>query len=181
MFVTDELKQLYLNQAPRIVGYVVKNNYNKVKFFGSVEDMFQALMVKVWSILPRFDRTKGKFSTFIVKCCHNEIGVYIRKANAKRRKANVVSIEENIAENLKILDILKDKRNKDPEVFAMVQKIVPLLEDETRLYFLSEKTQREIAKEKNLSQPTVNKKIKKNILKIRRELESNIEEKTNEI
>ncbi len=173
--ISKETEQLYLSDAPKIITFVIKKNLSALQYYGGFEDMRQALMLELWKALPFFDPKRGRFTTFAIKCCNNEILKQKRKAKAKKRDGFIVSMEEQITEDLKIADILEDKTDFVEKIINTYacEQVLPKLSRETYLYYLEGKPQKEIAKIEQKTQACVSRRIKSNICHIRRFYEQN--------
>ena len=165
----SELNQLFEENAPKLVGFFIKKHQNLIKFFGSYEDMQQHLLYEAWKATLHYDETISKYSTFIFTCIKNATGQIIRKTNAVRRKAIVVSTDELITNTLSLNDMLSD----DIDLFEEYQDrqcldiIIAHLKPEAYDYYINEMKQREIAAKHNTSQAMVSRKIRKNINNIK--------------
>ena len=173
--VNDNLKQVYLDKAPKIVSFVINKNLTALKYFDSKADMYQILMLGVWNAMPSFDVKRGKFTTFVVKCCYNIILLQIRAAKAKKRNSQIISLDQPTKDDLRVIDIIGSEVDYCEEIInkTLLDEIVPMLDKETYLYYIEQKTQREIAALEHKTQSCVCRKIKKNILRIRQFYEQN--------
>lgn len=173
--VSEELKQIYLDDAPKITTYVINKNSTALQYYDGYEDMRQSLLLELWKALPYYDENRGKFTTFAIRCCQNEIRKQIRMSKAKKRDGLTISVEESITDTLKIADILKDDTDLVEELISssMCKQIIPMLNQEAYLYYIERKTQKEIAAIEQKTQSYICRKIKNNILRIRQFYEQN--------
>lgn len=166
----SEKEELFAENAQKLIRHVIKKHLSALKFFETFEDMEQHLLLKVWKALDKFDLSRGKISTFIIKVCINEINMVIRKAQALKRKCEIISFEEKIVS-------LIDENSTDYisliEYKDLIAKIIPRLSSESYDYFIRGKTQKDIAKNVGMSQSYIGRKIKVNINKIKKEIFNN--------
>ena len=134
--ISLELQRLYEENAPKLVSMFIGKNKQFIKFFGDYEDMGQALLLKLWQVLPKYSAERGKFSTFCCKCCYNECLMQVRKEGKK--EWSEVSQEELLAEGLKIEDTLS---TRDLDLFeqhekaSLIEAIKPMLDETTSAYY----------------------------------------------
>ena len=142
------------------------------------EDLVQELVTYVFEKLDKFDTKRGKFSTYVYKLCHNKQLMLLREQNTMRSKSNfnTVSLNEIIdEEDSERVDLLID--TSDNSVYykkAVVDYVYPRLSDIAKKYF-DGVNQVDLAKEYNISQANISRKIKKEIADIKKKLE--LEEK----
>lgn len=124
-----------------------------------------------------FNRKEAKFTTYLAKAIIHEKWSFYKKLKNK----NDISMEYVISEdeNLKLEDIIADDRDcyrelEVKEIKKLIHFQLSLLEEDERkiieMYFLEEKSEKEIAKYFNVSQPTINKQKDDILHKMRRNI-----------
>ena len=155
--------------------------YNKLKQSDTVktnkEDLISEGMVGLVKAAKTYDLSKSKFPTYASYCINNSFFMYLRKLNKYTGKE--ISIDstigiDNEGNELCISDILNDKKdniedlitNLDLNSFIDKQKAIDLKIIKLKL---QGKNHKEIAKEVNLSQSYIARKLiqlSKNYIKI---------------
>lgn len=146
-------KVIYFNKG--------KNNYE-------VDDIKQELYLVLLRCIRNFDADKGaSFSSYFVKSAINKIN----DLRGQYFKHNHLSLDNMIDDDTSFLDLLESNFEEE---FSLDRKeeILAKLEtlpfgDLTIQYFFENKTQKELAKEYNLSKGYVNKKIRENVRELR--------------
>ena len=171
--VNEKLEQLFLNNAPRLVGWFINHHKDAVLYFDTFEDMKQELLMRVWQLRPSFDETISKFSTYVVVICKSEISH--RKTNAKRLKrrgcSHTISLSSEIGEGLSLMDIISNNEDISDSLARKegYQKLIDLLKRETYLHYIEGYKYKEISEMTGKSVGYVNQIIRRNISKIKEE------------
>lgn len=167
----------------RLVAHIVKK-YDIQK--ESTDDLISVGTIGLIKGIDTFDASKGrKLTTYISRCIENEILMYLRSI---KRKYQTVSLDENIGmekedSEITLLDILKDEKECSPidsiTLKDNIQKLDQFYQQlDTRekeildmrygMHGKQEMTQREIAKQENISRSYVSRIEKKAFLKLLR-------------
>ena len=148
------------------------------------EDLFQEACVGVIKGINTFTPAKGvKLTTYVYVCAANEVKMCIRRNNAKKRSAAVVSIETGASswseEEAKSLIIQDPKANTEKEAHENVlyKQIMEIVRTELSgaeqlavLRFQEGIPQSKIAKELKISQSQVSKMLRQAFCKVRAKL-----------
>ena len=145
------------------------------------EDLIQDLVIQAYSVLEKFDKNIGSFSTFVCKVMENELRMIFRNKNASKRNNGIPDLsldhtyESYDGNELNYIDIfgydpnyMKELHNK-----MLFNEIFPLTNEATRMYYLEGMKQVDIAKILGVSQKKVSFLIKENIQKIRKYCDEN--------
>lgn len=167
--ISKELQALYEQNAGCLVNYCINNHLSAIKYFDSREDMFQTMMLKIWQCLPRYDESKAKFSTFVVKLCENLICIQIRKLKSKKRKAVLVSTDSEIIEGLTLGELIADDYNIEEELINKyyTDYIHSNIGQLAYAYYIDELNQNDISRILNTSQSRISRLIKKDLIKLK--------------
>jgi len=167
--VSIELQELYNRDAERIANFVIKKYPGAISYFGDVEDMRQSLLMKMWILLPCYDKLKGKFSTFMIIVCKHEICKQIQKYKTKKRAGSVISINHEIADGLTIEDTLFEEYDICEEIDnqEQVKTIVSMLNRVAYAHFIDGMTLDEIGRALGRTRSWVSIKIQKNLNRIK--------------
>lgn len=167
--ISKELQALYEQNAGCLVNYCINNHLSAIKYFDSREDMFQTMMMKVWQCLPRYDKSKAKFSTFVMKLCENLICLQIRKLKSKKRNAVVVSSDSETSKGITIGESLVDDYDIEEELNKKyyTEFIYSNIGQVAYAYYIDELNQIDISRILNVSQSHISKLIKKDLIKLR--------------
>lgn len=153
------------------IAYKIANTY-LINYKNEYEDIKQVALEALWKAILTFKDTH-KFSTYAYAVISNEINLYVRK---EKRNKNNISMSEEIAENTRIEDIIKDENDFEERIVKTeetkeMQKILrneflnlEQREQKVCMLMLKNKKQKEMAKELNISQSTASRlerKIKK--------------------
>lgn len=173
--VSEELKQLYLNNAPRLVGWYIKRHKDFGIYFDSFEDMRQELLLSVWEKLPFYDETIGKFSTYVVVICGSEVSHKISYASRGKRNGSLkrISLNTELADGFSLMDTIA---GDDDPCNTLCQKerddkLRKLLNPLTYAFYIDGYKLKEIAKIENKTQGAVRYAIRKNLIKVKKALE----------
>ena len=154
---------------------LIYNVLKKLNLYQQHEEYFDLGMIGLIKGVKSFDKNKGyKLSTYLTTCIRNEILIFLRK-----RKINCLSLEDDINDNLKIIDIIKSdenitdaviKKSIIEELYIAINKLssneLLLLE----LYYINNLTQLEISKKLKCSQAQVSRRIKNIYKKLKESL-----------
>lgn len=159
----------------RLVKKFINCNKSAVVYFDDYEDMLSELLCQVYTKLKYYKEEKSKLSTFVYVVCKTCVLIKIRKNNLKKNKGLSISLETNMVEgeDIYLKDTISDEFDLEEEIANsdLIEKIKPLLCRETYMKYFEGKTQREIAKELNISQSYACRKIKQNIIYINNQLQ----------
>ncbi len=173
--VSEKLEQLYLNNAPRLVGWYIKRHKNASIYFDTFEDMKQELLLSVWTRLPLYDETISKFSTFVIVVCESEISHKISFFNRDKRKGflNLTSLNHELAENFTLLDIIG--KDEDPcDAICRKEKmenIKKMLNPFAYAYYIDGYKIKEIATYLGKTEGAIRSSIRKNLIKVKKKME----------
>ncbi len=167
----------------RLVAHIVKKFDSKEKMTDDLISIGTIGLIK--GIDTYKDNKKTKITTYAARCIHNEILMYFR-ANQKRN--NDVLLSDSIGfdkegNEISLIDVLEDNTEDYVEIINqkdnidMLKKYLNLLSDKEKeiikkRYGLNgeeEKTQKEIAKELNISRSYVSRIEKRALSKILKE------------
>ena len=145
------------------------------------EDLIQDLVIQAYSVLEKFDKNIGSFSTFVCKVMENELRMIFRNKNASKRNNGIPDLsldhtyEEYDGNEFNYIDIFGYNYNYAKELHnkMLFNKILPLTNEATRMYYLEGMKQVDIAKILGVSQKKVSFLIKKNIQQIRKYCDEN--------
>lgn len=167
--INKELQTLYEENAGCLINYCINKHLSTIKYFDSREDMFQTLMLKVWQCLPRYDKSKAKFSTFVVTICDNFIYLQIRKFKSKKRKAILVSSDSKIIDGLTLGELIADDYDIEEELSKKyyTDYISSNIGQVAYAYYIDELNQNDISRILNTSQSCVSRLIKKDLIKLK--------------
>lgn len=173
--VSEELKQLYLDNAPGLVGWYIKKHKNASIYFDTFEDMRQELLLSVWEQLPLYDATISKFSTYVAVVCSSEVSHKRSFANREKRKGSFKqsSLNQELAEDFTLMDIIG--RDEDP-CDALCRKeamdnIKKQLNPLAYAYYIDGYEVKEIAKYQGKTEGAIRQSIRNNLIKIKRKME----------
>lgn len=173
--VSEELKQLYLDNAPGLVGWYIKRHKDASIYFDTFEDMRQELLLSVWEQLPLYDVTISKFSTYVVVVCKSVVSHKISYANREKRKgsSNLLSLNQELAEDFTLMDIIG--RDEDPcDALCRKEKIdnvKKMLSPSAYAYYIDGYEIKEIATYQNKTEGAIRSSIRRDLIKIKREME----------
>ena len=178
-----EARRLLIEHNLRLVAHIVKK-YDIQK--ETTDDLISVGTIGLIKGIDSYDESKGrKLTTYISKCIENEILMYLRSV---KKNYQTVSLDEKIGSDREdseicLLDIVKDESIQNPiDDITLKDNIHKLnqylhLLDKEELLILSlryglngntQMTQREIAKEKNISRSYVSRIEKRAFLKLLR-------------
>lgn len=172
--VNEELELLYLENAPKLVNCFVGNHKDSAKYFDTLEDMKQSLLLKIWQKLPKYDKSKGRFSTYVYIICYSEMLSQIRTMKTHKRRLSLESssLDKEVEENITLIDILGIDANYHEKYCSYEQyiKVIELLNKEAYLHFVKGCNYKEISKIVGVSTARVGHLIRTNIVDIRNQL-----------
>ena len=154
----------------RLVKYYVSTHKQSARFFDSFEDYLQELLLRVLKALPLYDESKGSFSTYIMACCHNHVLQKIRILNSPKHNGIVVSLNEEIYEGITLEENLANPTNIANEFLLdkTIRNIKKMLIPESYKFYINGFSQTEIAKQLGVTKSEVNRRIRRNIRKIKK-------------
>lgn len=165
----------------RLVSHIIKKYYSE---YDEQEDLISIGTIGLIKGIDSFKDDKGiKLATYVSRCIENEILMYFR---SKKKDANTVSVNEPIDTDsegnpLTLIDVIYcedtisddiDLKNKSRALYEFLSKIESERDREIiirryGLYNRKEQTQREIAKDMNISRSYVSRIEKKVIGELR--------------
>lgn len=168
--------ELVLNNI-ELIYFVLK----KMKLFNKKDDYYDAGLIGLIKAANYYNPEKGfKFSSLAVRCIQNEIMMVIRSENRFSNNNKLVSLNTPILDNGKdeitLIDILSSDLNIEDDLLekdlieTLVKAVMRLTKEEQqilKLYYGEELSQIEVAEKMNIAQPTVARKLKKIIKKLR--------------
>lgn len=183
-----------LNAREKLINHNIKLVVNQVLtfFYDSEYEKNELISIGIFGLIKAVDTFStefgNKFSTYAVKCIRNEILQYIRK-NKKQKDTCSINEPVSFSDNGNVItyeDILEsnippvDECIINQETKTLLNKCLEELPENERellkLYygFYEEKyTRKELAKMYNVSNSTINKRIKENLEKLKCLLEDN--------
>ena len=184
----EEARNKLIEHNLRLVAHIVKK-FEKAE--GETDDLISIGTIGLIKGVDSFDRTKKiKLTTYIAKCIQNEILMYFR--SVKGESVKNVSLNDAIGydkdgNEISLMEVIKDKdddianklqEKNDMELVNAYLKLLNRREKEiiAKRYGLmnkKEQTQKEIAKELNISRSYVSRIEKRALTKILREFIKN--------
>ena len=184
----EEARNKLIEHNLRLVAHIVKK-FEKAE--GETDDLISIGTIGLIKGVDSFDRTKKiKLTTYIAKCIQNEILMYFR--SVKGESVKNVSLNDAIGydkdgNEISLMEVIKDKdddianklqEKNDMELVNSYLKLLNRREKEiiAKRYGLmnkKEQTQKEIAKELNISRSYVSRIEKRALTKILREFIKN--------
>lgn len=184
----EEARNKLIEHNLRLVAHIVKK-FEKTE--GETDDLISIGTIGLIKGVDSFDRTKKiKLTTYIAKCIQNEILMYFR--SVKGESVKNVSLNDAIGydkdgNEISLMEVIKDKdddianklqEKNDMELVNSYLKLLNRREKEiiAKRYGLmnkKEQTQKEIAKELNISRSYVSRIEKRALTKILREFIKN--------
>lgn len=166
----------------RLVSHIIKKYYSE---YDEQEDLISIGTIGLIKGIDSFDAEKGiKLATYASKCIENEILMFFR---SKKKDSNTVSVNEPIDTDsegnpLTLIDIIYcedtisddiDLKKKSRMLYGFIENIENERDKEIiirryGLYNRKEQTQREIAKDMNISRSYVSRIEKKVIEELRK-------------
>ncbi len=185
--MTNNVEEL-VNNNLRLVGLVIKQ-FNSTLHAFEIDDIYSAGSLGLLQAARKFDPSKGyKFSTFAMPCIRNQIFMFIRKADVRRRNVGLnISLDDIILPEREHRDAyrLGDLLTAHDSNFKLIEKEETLRELSTiiakrlaerdqkliRYRYFDKLSQQETAKRLKLSQAQISRSEKKILKKLREELE----------
>ncbi len=175
-----EARQILIERNIRLVMYAVNNFYNNSPY--EEDELFSAGLIGLIKSVDTYDFSKNiAFITYALKCIKNEILIFMRN-NYKHLIVESYDKKDNNNET-NIIDTISTKEDfteslENKELYAFIDQCLLKLpskdQEILKSYFgfgnNEPKTQEEIAKIFNLTQPNISREMKKNLQKIKNEL-----------
>lgn len=181
--VNERLKQLYLDNAPGLVGWFIKRHKETGIYFDSFEDMKQELLLCLWEKLPLYDETRGKFSTFVILVCNSRVDHKRSFATTQKRKGSIktLSLDYNIGEKLTLMDVIESNENPCETLCRKEERerLLKKLEPETYAYYIDGFSIKEIASSQGISEYGARGRIERNISRIKKQIEKEKDDEPN--
>lgn len=178
--VNEKLKQLYLDNAPGLVGWFIKRHKDDSIYFDTFEDMRQELLLSVWLALPQYDSNISKFSTYVVVVCRSEVSHRRIFANRQKRKGTLkqVSLNYELSDNYTLMNCIGIEEDPSETLCRKerMENLKKLLSPETYAYYIDGYTVKEIVKCLGKTENAVRQSIRRNIIKVRKKLDKEREE-----
>ena len=139
------------------------------------EDNVQDCIYLVIKNLKTFDNTKSKFTTWVYTVCRTAMNMNERTNNAQKRKiySKCVSLDKIYylpnGDEVELMELIPDNINYDYKKELVNYIYHNCISDLLRDY-LNGKTQMELAKEYNVCQAQISRKIKLELKKIKRKI-----------
>lgn len=181
--VNERLKQLYLDNAPGLIGWFIKRYKETGIYFDSFEDMKQELLLNLWEKLPLYDETKGKFSTFVIMVCKSRVTHKRSFVTTQKRKGTIktLSLDYSMGERLTLMDIIGS--NEDPcEALCRKEErenLTKRLDPETYAYYIDGFSIKEIAGYQGITESATRDRIERNISRVKREIKKEKDDEPN--
>lgn len=161
---TEQLK--LVDENHNLIYYYINKNLD-----GNIEDWYGIIAIALCKAAINFDKSKGTFATYAIRCMENEYRMEIRKLNTDSRKCdrNAISLDITVTEDgdCTLGDIVADKSIKLEEgcmTIVDMQRLLDSMSERDKnviLLTLLGYNQQEIAKEKGISQGCISKIIKR--------------------
>ena len=181
-----DARNILIEHNLRLVSHIVKK-YNSKE---NTDDLISIGIIGLIKGIDSFSKEKGnKLTTYCARCIDNEILIYFR--NNKKNNGNV-SLDEHIGydkdgNEISLLDVLKtpnidyiENINLKDNIYLLLKYINVLTDREKIILFkryglfnYEEETQKEIAKELNISRSYVSRIEKRALTKLLREFLNN--------
>lgn len=167
-----DLTEERLTEISKLINYYILRNSKSLYLFDSVDDMRSEFFFDVLRKLSKYDEERSQLSTFVFMCCQTCCYMRWRK-NKRNSKVVVLSLDQSVVgfgdANLTIGDTVADPTDLEEinDTRLIVEKLMPFINEETRLYYLDGFNQREISQMTGISQAHVSKKIRKCLNRLR--------------
>ncbi len=177
----ENARNKLIEHNQRLVVHIAKKfDLNSDNF----EDYISTGIIGLIKAIDSFDYTKGhRLTTYASKCIENEILMYMRQI---KKNPSTLSFDDPIGydkdgDSIQLIDVIKDERLDDPLTMMqlndnkrkLLQYLNQLSEKEKRiiidrygLFNQPEKTQKQIAKEENISRSYVSRIEKRAFVKL---------------
>lgn len=164
--LTPEQAQLAQEYTP-LTFWLIRKLYPKYKQFG-YDAVYDAAITALIKTARSYDESRGaNFKTFLTFVTGKEMSKVVRDANAKKRTANVMSIDAPVEDDLTLLDMVG---TEDTYEFIMNDVASELTEREREaiyMKYVEGKSQAEIGQELGMSQVHASRIIRKGLAKMR--------------
>lgn len=161
-----------MEEIIKLVWSFINRHKSVAKLYGSYDDLFGELMVRVLKKINKYDYSKGKLSTYIYMICSRSIMLDIRRG--KFSSFNEVSFEDLAMRNedgdtIPFEDTIPEESNygEDLEIQVLYEKVLRLLTTEAKMHFVDGMSVVDIAKRMRQSITAVYNKINRCVNRIR--------------
>lgn len=165
------------DEVIKIVKSFVRKNARFVDFYGSLEDFEQEMLCHVYSKINKFDKTKGKLSSWVYKICFNKAMCIYKSVKNKIRLNKCRVFSEIVCEEdgTSLGDVINDEDYDFEENFynkIQIHKLLPYMCVELKLKYFKNMNTRTIGKLFNKSHQTISNKINKNLKQLKEMIKS---------
>lgn len=161
-----------MEEIIKLVWSFINRHKSVAKLYGSYDDLFGELMVRVLKKINKHDSSKGKLSTYIYMICSRSIMLDIRRG--KFSSFNEISFEDLAMRNedgdtIPFEDTIPEESNygEDLEIQVLYEKVLRLLTTEAKMHFVDGMSVVDIAKRMRQSRTAVYNRINRCVNRIR--------------
>lgn len=161
-----------MGEIIKLVWSFIYRHRSVVGLYGSYDDLFGELMVKVLKKINKYDSSKGKLSTYIYMICSKSIMSDIH--NGRLGSSNEVSFEDLAVINedgdtIPFEETIPEESNyeEESEIHILYEKVLRLLTTEAKMHFVDGMSIVEIAKKIGQSRTAVYNRINRCVNRIR--------------
>ena len=167
-----EEQQITEDDIVRFVNWFANKNRNCIEeYFESVDDCKQEMFLHIYSNVDKYNKENSK-GTFLNVLCNTVVLHKIRYVKTMKRGNNLssVSLSKVIGEDgEELANFIPDKTDYFEKIYAKleIEKIYPLLNEDSKKHFFKHKSIKEIAHERGTTYEAIRKSIEKNINNIK--------------
>ena len=161
-----------MEEIIKLVWSFINRHKSVAKLYGSYDDLFGELMVRVLKKINKHDSSKGKLSTYIYMICSRSIMLDIRRG--KFSSFNEISFEDLAIRNedgdkIPFEETIPEESNheEDLEIQMLYEKVLRLLTTEAKMHFVDGMSVVDIAKRMGQSRTAVYNRIDRCVNRIR--------------
>lgn len=161
-----------MEEIIKLVLSFINRHKSVAKLYGSYDDLFGELMVRVLKKINKHDSSKGKLSTYIYMICSRSIMLDIRRG--KFSSFNEISFEDLAIRNedgdeIPFEETIPEESNheEDLEIQMLYEKVLRLLTTEAKMHFVDGMSVVDIAKRMGQSRTAVYNRINRCVNRIR--------------
>jgi RNA polymerase sigma factor (sigma-70 family) len=164
--LTPEQAQLTQEYLPLSL-WLVGKFYKKYRMFG-YDAVYDAAITALIKSARGFDETKGaNFKTFLTYVTENEMARIAIRANAKKRKANVISFDVPVEDDLTLLDMVGTEDTYRIFMNDAASELTEREKEAIYMKYVEGKSQTEIGEYFGVSQVHASRIIRKGLKKMR--------------
>lgn len=117
-----------LNNPTEIMAYVhwFLNKYKSIPA-NEIEDVASECYLRIYQVLPKFDKNRGKLSTFLFYCCQSTANYHLKKIRKKRKQTEIMPEKFEIVVDKRLWKSAKPPEDAiNDEMDGMTSKLVEL-------------------------------------------------------